>query len=63
MQYIGDEFGRKSGLEAAPAQQEECNLHVQMLPVVEVVSCTSKATFFTTSGTIKGCSVFQYCTA
>lgn len=53
MKYIGDEFGLKSGLKAASAQQEGCSLHVQMLPAVEAVSHTSKANFFATPGTVK----------
>lgn len=63
MKHTGDAFSLKSGTEAAPAQQAECNLHVQMLPAVEVVSHASKANFFATPGTIKGCIIFQYCTA
>lgn len=53
MKYIGDEFGLKSGIKAASAQQEGYNLHVQMLPAVEAVSHTSKAKFFATPGTVK----------
>lgn len=37
MEYIGEEFGLKSALRASPAQQAGCNVHVQMLPAVEVV--------------------------
>lgn len=49
VKYTGNESSLKSGLEAAPAQQEGCNLHVQMLPAVEVVSYTSKEKIFATS--------------
>lgn len=62
LKYTGNEFSLKSGLEAVPAQQEGCNLHVQMLPAVEVVSYTSKEKNFATPGTIKECTVFKYCT-